>query len=381
VNSTRISAVAVRLMRQLIRDKRACALMIFAPLLVMTLLAFLLRGEQQAPRVTVVATGTISIFITELERLLEEPDEESSGFELVDLPEGITPKEAIRQGIVDAAIVFPRTFLEDRATGKRSQVDLWVEGADPMRSAEIYSRLRKALPDSLSGLPIFLPADCDDHCAETIPDGPPNIEMFKLFGEDIEQMDFFTPVLPPFFVFFFVFIISGLTFLRERIGGTAERILASPLTRAELVSGYVIGFLPAALVQATIVILFARYGLGGPWGGLAAIVAVLLMALVAECLGVFVSAFARSEFQVFQFIPIVVLPQILLCGIIWPIDGLQTWLRVISYCMPLTYAVEAIRDAAIRGAGLVGVWPDLVVLAGFTLLGVVLAARSVHRAI
>ncbi|MCZ7581963.1 MAG: ABC transporter permease [Deltaproteobacteria bacterium] len=135
------------------------------------------------------------------------------------------------------------------------------------------------------------------------------MDLVKVFGESIEEeMDFFTPVLPPFFAFFFVFILSGLTFLRERVDGTAERVLASPLHRGELVLGYVLGFLPAALLQATVVILFARFALGGPWGGWPVVLTVLLLTLVAECVGVFVSAFARSEFQVFQFIPVIILP-------------------------------------------------------------------------
>ncbi len=193
-------------------------------------------------------------------------------------------------------------------------------------------------------------------------------------------MDFFTPVLPPFFVFFFVFVLSGLSFLRERLNGTAERILASPLNRSELVSGYILGFFPAAMVQAAVVMLFARYVLSGLWGGWIAVIVVFLLCLVAECLGVFISAFARSEFQVLQFIPLVILPQVLLCGIIWPIDTFPDWLRITAYCFPLTYAVEAIRDVAIRGFGILDVWQDLAMLIAFTILGTTLAALSVRRA-
>ncbi|HUU04102.1 MAG TPA: ABC transporter permease [Myxococcota bacterium] len=377
-----VIAVAGRLARQLVRDKRACALIILAPVLIMFLFAVLLRSEDTPPRVAIVVSGTAALFTTELEQLLVEPDEEGQGFDLVMIEDGTNPQDALKRKLVDAVLVVPRTFVEDRASGKRSRLDLYVEGADPMRTAEIFSRFRKAVPDSLSGIPTFLPSDCDAHCAETIADGPPKIELNRVYGGDIDDsMDFFTPVLPPFFAFFFVFLLSGMSFLRERVGGTAERLLASPLSRADLVGGYILGFLPAALVQAGLVILFARFFIGGPWGGWPAIVAIILLSLAAECLGVFVSAFARSEFQVFQFIPIVILPQILLCGIIWPITNLPGWLRAISYCMPLTYAVDAIRDAAIRGLGFAAIWPNLLILLGFVVVGAALAALSVRRSI
>jgi ABC-2 type transport system permease protein len=375
-------AVAARLVRQQIRDKRASALIIIAPIVIMFLFSVLLGSEEKPPRVAIMVSGTAALFTTELEMLLAEDDEEGVGFELVDLAEDSDLRQALKQGIVDAVLVIPKTFLEDRASGKRSRLDLFVEGADPMRTIEIFSRFRKTVPDSLSGIPMFLPADCDAHCADTIADGPPEIEMTKVYGEEIEDsMDFFTPVLPPFFAFFFIFLLSGMSFLRERVGGTAERLLASPLSRSELVGGYILGFLPAALVQAGVVILFARFFIGGPWGGWPAIVAIILLSLAAECLGVFVSAFARSEFQVFQFIPIVIIPQILLCGMIWPIANLPDWLKVIAYCMPMTYAVEAIRDAAIRGLGFGAVWFNLSVLAGFVLVGAALAALSVRRSV
>lgn len=382
MNPAMVLAVAGRLVRQMARDRRACALILVAPILIMFLLSVLLRSEEAPPRVAILASGTGALFISDLETLLEEPDEENEGFELVDLPEGVDAHAAMRQGLVDAVLKVPRKFLEERATGKKSHLDLFVEGANPMRTAEIFSRFRKTVPDSLSGMPTFLPSDCQSHCAETIPDGPPKIELHRLHGDGIEDtMDFFVPVLPPFFVFFFVFLLSGLAFLRERIGGTAERLLASPLSRMELVLGYILGFFPAAIVQAALVILFAYYVVGGPWGGWPAIVSVILLTLVAECLGVFVSAFARSEFQVFQFIPIVIIPQILLCGIIWPLAQFPGWLKTVAYCMPLTYAVEAIRDAAIRGMGFTETWPNLAALLGFTVAGAILAALSVRRSI
>jgi len=358
------------------------ALVILAPTVIMGLFSIILNADERVPKAAIVATGVVSIYLDKLEEQLEVPDEDvdDAGFEIVSIPEGMQPQDAVREGIADAVLVFPGSFLEDRATGKNSRLDLYVEGADPMRTAAIFSRFRKTVPDSLDGMPRLLAVDCEPDCADTIPEGPPKIELTRVYGDEIDQnMDFFAPVLPPFFVFFFVFLLSGITFLRERMTGTAERLLASPLQRSELVTGYVLGFLPPALVQSTVVILFARYVVGGPWGGIVMVLATFLMCLVAECLGVFVSAFAKSEFQVFQFIPVVVLPQILLAGIIWPIADLPVWLRPIAYALPLSYAVEAIRDAAIRHFPLVDCLHYLGILCLFFAASVAGAALSVRR--
>jgi len=384
MSAGRIVAVGGRILSQLAGDKRAMALILIAPMLVMGLFAILLNAEERVPKAAIVASGMVAIYLDKLEEQLEVPDEDTddAGFEIVAIPEGMEPKEAVLKRLADAVLVFPDGFLEDRASGRSSQLDLYVEGADPMRTAGIFSRFRKTVPDSLDGMPRLLPVDCAPHCADSIPEGPPKLELTKVYGDEIDQnMDFFAPVLPPFFVFFFVFLLSGITFLRERMTGTAERLLASPLQRTELVSGYVLGFLPAAVVQGAVVILFARYVVGGPWGGWTVILSTLLMCLVAESLGVFVSAFARSEFQVFQFIPIVVLPQLLLAGIIWPVSAIPAWLRPVAYSMPLTYAVEAIRDAAIRQLPFTCGLHYLGILCLFALGAVVLAAVSVRRSV
>jgi ABC-2 type transport system permease protein len=382
MNFSRVFALAGRLLLQIIRDRRAAILIIFVPILIMSLVTVLLRTSEKPIRVAVTASGTVDLFISDIESRLEKPVGGQDALTIVPLPDGTNPKDAVISGLVDAVLVFPRLFVEERATGLNSKLNLIIDGSDPTRSAEIFSALRKAVPNSLASLPVLLAEECDPHCADTIPKAPPDIEVNQIFGEHIhETMDYFTPVLPPFFVLFFVFLLSGLTFLRERVSGTAERILASPLRRTELVTGYVIGFLPAAFIQAALVILFAKYALGGPWGGLPVIAAILLLTLVAECLGVFISAYARTEFQMVQFIPIFILPQLLLSGLIWPIAGMPAWLKPLVYCLPLTYAVHAIREVSIKGYPFVHVWYDFAALTAFLVVTLALASRSIRRII
>ncbi len=378
--SGRVLAIARRLMEQLLADRRAVALVLGMPVVIMTLLAAVLSNPEKIPKVAVRASGTTELFVRDIEQRLGDVEDPDSRVEVVVLPDEVETPDAIRRGLADAVLQFPPDFLEQRVSGKRGQVDLHLDGADPMRSAQIGKRLQESVGEAITGLPKMLPADCPGHCGDTIPDAAPELELRRLHGDHIDDdVDFFTPVLPPFFVFFFVFLLSGLAFLRERVDGTAERILASPLGRGELVLGYVLGFLPAALVQGLVTVLFARYALGGPWGGWPVVAAILLLALAAECFGVFVSAFARSEFQVIQFVPMFILPQLLLSGIFWPVSELPGWLRPLSVALPLTHAVDAVRDAAVRQLPGVETLDSLGILLGFTALAIVLAAFSIRR--
>ena len=142
-----------------------------------------------------------------------------------------------------------------------------------------------------------------------------------------------------FFVYFFVYLLTGVSFLRERTGGTLERLMATPVSRAEIVTGYTLGFGLFAFVQVTLLMVWVlgtihvpaigplppfSIGLGVPVAGspLFAFIVVLVLAIGAVSLGIFLSSFARTELQIIQFIPIVIVPQFLLSGVLFPISSL-----------------------------------------------------------
>jgi ABC-2 type transport system permease protein len=110
-------------------------------------------------------------------------------------------------------------------------------------------------------------------------------------------------------------------------------------------------------------------------------VVTLALVLGAVNLGIFLSAFARNELQAIQFIPVVILPQVLLSGLLWPVQDMPGWLQAIARLMPLTYAIDALTDIMIRGKSLESTWVQLTVLFGFAALVAVVAARSVKREI
>ena len=182
------------------------------------------------------------------------------------------------------------------------------------------------------------------------------------------------------FVMFFTFLLTGVSFLRERAQGTLERLMTTTVARGDILVGYLLGFLLFATIQAAVILTFTIVALQIEYqGNIIEIVAVLLLVvMVAVNLGIFVSTFANNEFQVVQFIPIVLLPQIFLSGVIIPTDQMPSVMEAISVVLPLTYAVEGLREIMVMGQSLADVWTDLVILAGFG-LGLLIAALATLR--
>ena len=182
------------------------------------------------------------------------------------------------------------------------------------------------------------------------------------------------------FVMFFTFLLTGVSFLRERAQGTLERLMTTTVARGDILVGYLLGFLLFATIQAAVILTFTIVALQIEYqGNIIEIGAVLLLVVVvAVNLGIFVSTFANDEFQVVQFIPIVLLPQIFLSGVIIPTDQMPAVMEAISVVLPLTYAVEGLREIMVMDQSLADVWTDLVILAGFG-LGLLIAAVATLR--
>lgn len=177
-----------------------------------------------------------------------------------------------------------------------------------------------------------------------------------------------------------MFLVTSIATLRERTSGTLERLLAMPLGKGDLIAGYALAFGAVAVVQSALATGLAVWFLdldvvGSPW--LLLLVA-LLDALLGTALGLFVSAFAASEFQAVQFMPAFVLPQILLCGLFVPRDAMPAVLEAVSNVLPMSYAVDAMQELV--GAADTGeVWRNVLVVAGFALGALALGAATLRR--
>jgi ABC-2 type transport system permease protein len=182
------------------------------------------------------------------------------------------------------------------------------------------------------------------------------------------------------FPFISMFLVSSITMLRERVSGTLERLMAMPLARLDLLVGYALAFAVVAATQAAVVSAVALGPLGLDVARPAGVVALAIAnAVLGMSLGLFVSAFARTEFQAVQFMPAVVFPQLLLCGLLVPREQMAPWLEAVSWLLPLTYAYDALaRVTAPMPLG-PRFWADVAVVAGVTVLALALGAATLRR--
>lgn len=187
------------------------------------------------------------------------------------------------------------------------------------------------------------------------------------------------PQMLALFPFILMFLLTSVTMVRERLSGTLERLLTTPLRRGELIGGYAVALGLVALLQSVISLAVAQWaldlGLDRPGEGL---LLAILSSVVGTALGLLGSAFARTEFQAVQFMPLVIIPQILVCGLLVPVDQMPDVLQWLSVAMPLTYSTEAFSSLASGGdpADRVG---DLLVLAGFAAGSIALASLTLRR--
>lgn len=322
-----VQAITVRIIRQFKRDKRSLALMLLAPLLVLTLMWLVLDGDRYEPTLA---------FVNVPEQMTELFKEQDVTIQKMGLTEA---EAALEEMDVDALIHL-----------NQSEVNITLEGSDPSTNQAVMGAVQKAMQNAVP--------------AQSMPFDP---NFSYLHGsDDLGLFDNVGPVLIGFFVFFFVFIIGGVSFLRERTQGTLERILSTPLKRWEIVTGYVSGFGLFTILQTALIAFFAIYALdvwmaGSIWYVL---LVSILLALTALTLGTLLSAFANNEFQMIQFIPLVIVPQVFFSGL-FNLDGAASWIKMIGQIMPLTYGADALRGVMIRGEGFSEIQMDVYVLFGF----------------
>ncbi len=184
------------------------------------------------------------------------------------------------------------------------------------------------------------------------------------------------PILMGFFVFFFVFLISGMALLNERTSGTLGRLLATPVRRSEIVFGYMISYGFLAIFQTLIIVLFTIFVLQVEVVGsiLNIVIVNVILAFVALAFGILMSTFAKSEFQMMQFIPLVIIPQVFFSGII-PLDTMAHWVQYIAYILPLKYSGEATTAIVMNGQGLGQIINPILILLLFL---VVLTAANIR---
>jgi ABC-2 type transport system permease protein len=293
----------------------------------------------------------------------------------------------LKNGNADAAIIFPPDFAQQVFAGQNPQVQIKLEGSDPT-VASAMSDLAKGLIQQLGIALATLKAQQGQSgqtpslVSSSIPFTVANPQYLH-GGPEYTFNDSIAPVFIGIFSFFFVFLLTSVAFLRERSQGTIERVMVSPLTRAELVMGYICGFTLFALVQSLVILLFVVFALRVHYSGNLALVFLVsaLLTVGSVNLGIFLSTFVQNEFQVVQFIPLVLGIQVFLSGIFWPVNQLPKLLQPISYILPLTYANDALRGVMLKNNSLQDIAVQLSALLVFALLMVLLSSLTIRRQI
>ena len=183
------------------------------------------------------------------------------------------------------------------------------------------------------------------------------------------------------FPFVIMFLVTSIAMLRERTTGTLERLLTTPLGKLDLLFGYGLAFGLAAAVQGAVTVAAAYWLLDlQTVGGIGLVVVIAVVnAVLGVALGLFCSAFARTEFQAVQFMPGVVVPQLLLCGLFVQRGPMSGWLQAVADVLPLSYAVEALTQVGAHPEATATMWRGLSVVAGAAVVALVLAAATLRR--
>jgi ABC-2 type transport system permease protein len=386
MNPQRIAALAQRVMRQVLRDRRTVGLLVFVPMLVLWLGALLFRADPAIVPLGVVNEDEgLSIPFRDKIVMADRISAALRDTEFFDVT-ALEPGEIddrLRDGTVQGVLVFPADFSARFHENRQAVLDLRLEGSNPARSQIITARVTEASMKALAGLvSVGLGLSGAPQTDESAAGLPVTVEATYLFaGEQFDTMDFVAPVYIALLALFFVFLLTCVSFLRERTQGTMERLLATPATRLEIVLGYMAGLGLFALIQVAVILFFTVWVLKIHYLGSLALLflIVALLAVTGVSLGILASAFARNEFQVVQFIPLLIIPQALLSGAFWTVEELPSYLRPFARAMPLTYANYALRDVMLKGWGLAEIWPDLAVLVGLTALLTALGALTMRR--
>ena len=355
----RTIAIAKKVIKELLRDKRTLAMMFVAPVFIMWLMNLMFSASTTV-NVKLATQDLPTGLVTKMDEL-DHVDVET----YQDLDQA---KKALADEKVDAVISYKDgEYQVDYANTDASKTTMTRqvlrtsiinEGTD-----QLLSRVKQALPQL------------------KLDEKAPEIKESYQYGD--KNTGFFArmiPILIGFVVFFFVFLISGMALLKERTSGTLDRLLATPVKRSEIVYGYMLSYGIIAIFQTAVVVLAAIWLLDVEVVGniLNVIIVNVVLALVALAFGILLSTLAKSEFQMMQFIPLVIMPQLFFSGII-PLSSMGEWAPTVGKFLPLTYSGDAISQIILYGHNLGDILSNLGALMIFLIILTILNIVGLRR--
>lgn len=388
MNVTRVLAMARKVLRSLRHDKRTVGFLIFMPIFMIAIFGYTFGGEVKDVDVCIVNMDQGSANGSFAEKIIEQLQNDPTihVVQVIDSSSGMDdPASYARSQVTDGkawgAMIFPVNFTErvehrilptaptgtDPSVLPPASIIMMLDGSN--------TNIAQALSGSVQGIV------AQELYREYGVTQPVQFQNDMVYGEGLGFIDTFAPGIIPLAVMMVTFMLSIISFIHERTTGTLARLLSTPITEGEIVTGYALAFGLVGLVQsivvlATAILLFNIHIQGSVFLVLGII---FVLGIGMQGLGFMLSANARNEFQAIQFIPIVLFPSILLSGVFWPIQAVPEVLRPVSYFLPLTYAIDGARSVMIRGWGVDMIWLDLIILTAFALAMLTISVILMRR--
>ncbi|AZZ60222.1 ABC transporter permease [Oenococcus sp. UCMA 16435] len=355
-----------RILKELSRDKRTLALVFLAPLLVLGLLYLILQSNTNLS----ARLGTENVSPNLIKQLKKD-----SKINLVT----IDNKKSISKNLKKYHLAALLKQQDQKLTVTYQNADTsltavvkenLVKSITKDRIKSTINKSQQELTSLIKSMPITEQKAIENKLRNKKTGNSLSLSEKYIYGNANSSL--FTaiaPVLVGFFVFFFVFLISGVSLLHERTTGTLGRLLTSPVKRQEIIAGYVGAYGLLAILQTIVVVIYAIYILGiNSLGSVWLVMLInLLLALVALSMGLLVSTLASSEFQMIQFIPILIVPQVFFSGM-FNLSDMNSFWRIFAHIFPMYYGGDALIDVIKKGAGIENIGIDLLVLAAFAII-------------
>ncbi|UCF10819.1 MAG: ABC transporter permease [Candidatus Bipolaricaulota bacterium] len=395
--------IAGNVLRRILSDRRTVLLVLLTPLLFVLLYGTSFSSRHTHLTIAVVdkdnglasvrtaEIGRVTLSVHLASRLLTAVVKE--GFPIIKETRVEDAEEAVRSGGAWAAIVFPAGFSNAivnealRLGGERTmrfegrevrllppettldiRVTLFVDDSNPLISSSGLAILQQAFSDIVSDQQRGLSVDA-------------MLDLRPIYDGEITNLDYTAPGIIAFAITLISVMLTAVSIVRERTGGTLTRILVAPVRSAEIVTGYAAAFTVVAGIQAVELVAVSRFAFGIRLAGSVALVALILFLFVLglQGLATLLSTIARNEFQAMQLVLILLIPSIMLGGVFWPPEALPPSLRALAQILPLTHANEALREVMLAGRGISAVTVELSALVAFAVATLAAGTWSMRR--
>ncbi len=376
----RILAISQKVFIELLRDKRTLLLLFAVPIFIMWLMnaAFSASTETDVTIAVVGVSENITKSLDDVQHITAR-----------DFQSQDSAQDALEEEKVDAILSFKDenhyqvTYANtdpSKTTMTRQAINSTLK---QVKVQELIDNLKKAQQASIQTQVQSTEGQMTQTTTSPDDSSQINIKLSENYIYGDKNTTFFTkmtPILMGFFVFFFVFLISGMALLKERTSGTLDRLLATPVKRSDIVFGYMLAYSLVAALQTFVIVLSTIWLLDlEVLGNIGDVIIVnIIFALVALSFGLLLSTLAKSEFQMMQFIPLVVTPQIFFSGII-PLDAMADWVQSLGKLLPLYYAGHALSKIILNGTSILQLGFDISILLIFLLVLTILNVIGLKR--